>query len=340
MESATENLSFTDTPSTEHDKASSGWHFLWFFYHLAVVYFLARLCAPWLAGFIRARLLPLLQLTTTSSGQLEFFFSHLFIFSVVLGFLVGLLNGRPEQRMAEFVWIVPSAILAYKLLTFSTVGSALQSQSSSAFHHYFGGGFLIPEYRDWRDFWRIAESNPDVIRGLAQATVTAPFYDSGDVFGANGKAQGMVLDMEAVGHKAIPATQSQGNVFGGSFSPDTKWVAYVSDETGRLEVYVTSFPNHIGKWQLSTGGADGALGTIWTGTGAATEVIFRDLQSHLISVPVREERGSLSPGAPRVLLGGRSLASSRFTDLTRDGKRILVGLPQENASTPLTLLLN
>jgi Tol biopolymer transport system component len=165
-------------------------------------------------------------------------------------------------------------------------------------------------------------------------------YYSGDVFGASGKAQGMVLDMEGVSHKAMVATQSQGNVFGGSFSPDTKWVAYLSDETGRLEVYVTSFPNHVGKWQLSTGGADGALGTIWTGTGAETEVIFRDLQSHLISVPVREERGSLSPGAPRVLLGGKSLASSRFTDLTRDGKRILVGLPQENASTPLTLLLN
>jgi len=165
-------------------------------------------------------------------------------------------------------------------------------------------------------------------------------YYAGDVFGANGKAQGMVLDMAGGSHKAMTATQSQGNVFGGSFSRDTKWVAYLSDETGRLEVYVTSFPNHLGKWQLSTGGADGALGTIWTGTGAETEVVFRDLQSHLISVPVREQGASLSPGAPRVLLGGRSLASSRFTDLTRDGKRILVGLPQENASTPLTLLLN
>jgi hypothetical protein len=60
----------------------------------------------------------------------------------------------------------------------------------------------------------------------------------------------------------------------------------------------------------------------------------------LISVPVRAEGTSFSQGAPRVLLGGRSLASSRFIDMTRDGKRILVGLPQENASTPLTLLLN
>jgi eukaryotic-like serine/threonine-protein kinase len=78
-------------------------------------------------------------------------------------------------------------------------------------------------------------------------------YYSGDVFGVNGKAQGMALAMEGDAHKAIAATQSQGNVFGGSFSPDNKWLAYVSDETGRLEVYVTSFPNHAGKWQLSTG---------------------------------------------------------------------------------------
>jgi Tol biopolymer transport system component len=165
------------------------------------------------------------------------------------------------------------------------------------------------------------------------------FY-SGDVFGTSGKAQGMALAMDSAEHKAIAATQSQGNVFGGSFSPDNKWVAYVSDETGRLEVYVTSFPNHAGKWQLSTGGVDGSLGTIWASAGSETEVIFRDLQSHLISVPVRAEGTSFSQGAPRVLLGGRSLASSRFIDVTRDGKRILVGLPQENASTPLTLLLN
>src|SRR5208282_6165220 len=114
------------------------------------------------------------------------------------------------------------------------------------------------------------------------------FY-SGDVFGTSGKAQGMALAMGGADHKAIAATQSEGNVFGGSFSPDNKWLAYVSDETGRLEVYVTSFPNHAGKWELSTGGVDGALGTIWTSAGSETEVIFRDLQSHLISVPVRAE---------------------------------------------------
>jgi eukaryotic-like serine/threonine-protein kinase len=165
------------------------------------------------------------------------------------------------------------------------------------------------------------------------------FY-GGDIFGTSGKVQGMALAMEGADHKAFAGTQSGGNVFAGSFSPDNKWLAYVSDESGRLEVYVTTFPAHVGKWQLSNGGVDPAMFPIWTGTGPESEVIFRDLQSHLISVPVRTNGTSLSQGATRVLLGGRSLASSRFIDVTRDSKRILVGLPQENASTPLTLLLN
>ncbi len=73
-------------------------------------------------------------------------------------------------------------------------------------------------------------------------------YYSADIFAANGKAQGMVLDMDgSKDHKAMAATPSQGNVFGGSFSPDDKWVAYLSDETGRFEVYVTTFPDHVGE---------------------------------------------------------------------------------------------
>jgi eukaryotic-like serine/threonine-protein kinase len=165
------------------------------------------------------------------------------------------------------------------------------------------------------------------------------FYGA-DVFAQNGKTQGMALDMSNKDHRAIVATPSAGNVFAGFFSPDDKWVAYISDESGRFELYATTFPTHAGKWQLSTAGVSAAAGALWVGKGPQTEVTFLDLQSRLVSVPVREEGASLSQGAPQVLLAGRALASSRFIDVTRDGKRFLVGLPQENASTPLTLLLN
>jgi len=56
---------------------------------------------------------------------------------------------------------------------------------------------------------------------------------------------------------------------------------------------------------------------------------------------VREKRQlGIVTADDRLNLQSESLASSRFTDLTRDGKRIFMGLPQETASTPLTLLLN
>lgn len=165
------------------------------------------------------------------------------------------------------------------------------------------------------------------------------FYGA-DIFAQNGKTQGLALATSGNDPHPITATSSAGNVFAGFFSPDDKWLAYVSDESGRFELYATTFPAHAGKWQLSNGGVDAAAGAFWVGKAPQTEIIFRDMQSHLIAVPAHEEGASLSQGAPSVLLGGRALASSRFIDVTRDGKRFLVGLPQENASTPLTLLLN
>jgi hypothetical protein len=141
-----------------------------------VIYVLVNFCTPWLAGFTRGRILPALEIGTTSSSQMEFFFSHLLQFSAVVGLFAGVLNGRPKHKIARLGWSVPAAILAYKLLTFSAGASVLESGSVPAFHYYFGGGFLIPEYRNWQEFWTIARSNPDMMRGLAQATYTAPLY--------------------------------------------------------------------------------------------------------------------------------------------------------------------
>jgi len=62
------------------------------------------------------------------------------------------------------------------MVTFSAPTSVLAVQPWSAFHQYFGGGFLIPEYRSWQELWLITQSSPDMIRGMAQHTFTAPFY--------------------------------------------------------------------------------------------------------------------------------------------------------------------
>jgi hypothetical protein len=153
--------------------AKGGWEILWFFLHLGAVYVAVEFCMPWLAGWTRGTLLPLLQ-HPTSSGRFQFLFSHIFAFSFIPAFLFGMINAKFGHKAAQFVWIVPTAILAYKFATFPAP-SVLQSQFPAAFHQYFGGGFLIPEYHDWQDLLSIAGSY-DMTRGMVQLKFTTPFY--------------------------------------------------------------------------------------------------------------------------------------------------------------------
>ena len=70
--------------------------------------------------------------------------------------------------------------------------------------------------------------------------------------------------------KAVPFLQSQYSEENGAFSPDARWIAYVSDEQGRAEIFVQSFPPGQGKFQISNGGGaqpkwrrDGRQCTTW-----------------------------------------------------------------------------
>ena len=173
MEGATEGQ--VPSPAIVVGKTAVGWQIVWFLLHVAVVYAIVNFSTAWLAGWTRGRLFPFLQIRTTSSSQFEFLFSHLLAFSFVPAFLAGLINARFKHKVAQFVWLVPAVILAYKLAT-CPASSVFQSRLSAAFHQYFGGGFLIREFRDWHDLWSIVDSNPDMTRGMAQMTFTAPFY--------------------------------------------------------------------------------------------------------------------------------------------------------------------
>ena len=153
---------------------ASGWQALWFLPHLAVVYAIVNFFTPWLAGWTRGTLLPLLQ-QPTNSGRFEFLFSHILAFSFIPAFFCGLLDARFKHTAAQFVWIVPTLILAYNYLTFPAP-SVFASQSSGAFHYYFGGCFLVPEFRNFHEMFQIAGSNSDMTRGMAQLKFTAPFY--------------------------------------------------------------------------------------------------------------------------------------------------------------------
>jgi len=125
----------------------------------------------------------------------------------------------------------------------------------------------------------------------------------------------------------------------GRFSPDGRWVAYVSDETGRPEVYVQSFPLSTGKWKVSN---EGGLQPVWRRDGR--ELFYISRNRHLQSVAVIPGSNEFEAGPPRSLFampplqahGGRN-----HYDVTADGQRFLVTSHGDgDAGFALHVLLN
>jgi serine/threonine-protein kinase len=134
------------------------------------------------------------------------------------------------------------------------------------------------------------------------------------------------LQVDSVGNP-IPVAATPANELGARFSPDGRWVAYQSDETGSNEVYVVSFPQIGGKQQVSTGGG---VSPLWAADG--DELFFwsgRTLMAARVSTA-----GSFSRETPQPLFEMPSLPSSVWVDydITRDGERFLV--KAENPDAP------
>jgi len=124
------------------------------------------------------------------------------------------------------------------------------------------------------------------------------------------------------------------------FSPDGKWVAYTSNESGRSEVYVQSFPIGGGKWQISTAGGDQAQ---WRSDGKELFYIAPDRNLMVVSI---DGGSSLSMGRPTALfqtlmpLSGITDDRNNYVP-SKDGQRFLVNTLAESAnSQPLVLVLN
>jgi hypothetical protein len=149
---------------------------LWFLLDLAAIYVLVELIVPWLAGWTRDTLLPILH-HPTPSGRFQFLFSHILELSFIPGFALGFINARFRRKAPQFVWLIPAAILAYKFVTFPSP-SVFQGRIASAFHQYFGREFVMPEFRSWQELYSIATSDSDMTRGMAQLRFTGPVYAS------------------------------------------------------------------------------------------------------------------------------------------------------------------
>ena len=139
--------------------------------------------------------------------------------------------------------------------------------------------------------------------------------------------------------KPFPFLASPFNEAQASFSPDDRWLAYVSDESGKFEVYVVPFPQGTGKWQVSTGGGGNPR---WRRDGK--ELFYVSPADELMAVEVREKSGSLEFGNPRTLFRTNSVAAYKINsvaayDVAPDGNKFIVLSPTPESSTePLMLV--
>jgi Tol biopolymer transport system component/predicted Ser/Thr protein kinase len=155
-------------------------------------------------------------------------------------------------------------------------------------------------------------------------------------FGPTGTA---IWAMPLMGDKKpVPVAQpqsTQNSVFNARLSPDGRWLAYTSNDSGRPEVYVAPFPGGGGRWQITTNGGDSAT---WRRDGK--ELFYWANDQMLTAVEVSPQASEFQVGAAHPLFRLSSPALGMAYDVTPDGQRFLVNYLPEDTSTPLTLVVN
>jgi Tol biopolymer transport system component len=130
------------------------------------------------------------------------------------------------------------------------------------------------------------------------------------------------------------------------FSPDGQWVVYHSNETGRNEVYVQSYPQPTGKWQISTQGGSYPR---WASSGKELFYLMDD--GTLMAVDVQPNGAAFEAATPHILFksnvifgshgGGGSTIDMPY-DVSSDGQRFLINerIGPSGETTPITVVLN
>jgi hypothetical protein len=137
-----------------------------------------------------------------------------------------------------------------------------------------------------------------------------------------------------------PLLQAKWTVRNAQFSSDGRWMAYASNETGGMEIYVSSFPSGNGKWQVSTGGGQEPR---WRQDGK--ELFYLSADGKMMAVGVTTGT-SFKSGSPVALFQTHRRQPVSFLDVfsydvSGDGQRFLIATKVDEANAaPLSILLN
>ena len=193
-------------------------------------------------------------------------------------------------------------------------------------------------------FWQLADGSGGLERLTTSEDVQIPMSWSPDgqllAFSEAIPTTGLDLWVLRLGdRKAQPFLQTPANEIVPQFSPDGHWLAYMSDESGRNEIYVQSYPGPGGKWQIST---EGGTEPVWNRNGR--ELFYR-VGNKMMAVEIATHPGFV-PGKPRMLFEGPYVATpftSPYYDVAPDGQRFLMLKPTEPAQaapTQINVVLN
>ncbi len=139
---------------------------------------------------------------------------------------------------------------------------------------------------------------------------------------------------------AKPLLQAKWTVRNAQFSPDGRWMAYASNETGSWEIYVSPFPSANGKWQVSSAGGQEPR---WRQDGK--ELFYLSGEAKMMAVAVKTG-ASFEASSPAALFQTRrrppvSALDAFSYDLSGDGQRFLIATKVDEPSpAPLSVLLN
>jgi serine/threonine-protein kinase len=187
----------------------------------------------------------------------------------------------------------------------------------------------------WNLFWKSADGSdqPDRLTASEHFKVPDSWSPDGEVFTfREGTPTGGNIWMKSMeGDRAPkPILQTEFDERESMFSPNGRWIAYVSDESGRYEVYIRPFSGGSGKWQVST---EGGREPRWNPNGR--ELFYRN-GAKMMVVDAKTD-GELVLGEPKMLFENPSLL--RVFDVSPDGQRFVMIEEGESQPAPTHLIL-
>lgn len=158
-------------------------------------------------------------------------------------------------------------------------------------------------------------------------------YSRGPFFGSGEEIWAMPLDGDRKPFLVVP---HGANSFaaGGRLSPDGRWLAYSSSESGQPEVYVVPFRGGQGKWQVSQSGGNGPL---WSADGKG--LYYANLSYTVFAIPVKQLNDSLQFGTAQQLVSNTS-SQLFFYDVAPDESKILLNVISQQVNQSITVVTN